>query len=113
MGSAIAEAYVEIKPDTSGFSRELSRDVDKATDKAGGKVGAAGKKIGKGLAIGVAAGAAVAGTGFALFTKEAISNASDLGESINAVNVTFGDAAEGIHAYIRANASAEPAVAAE
>ena len=96
MAGELGVAYVDIEPDTSGFAKTLSKDVDKAVSKSGSKVGAAGKKLGKGLAVGIGVGAAAAGAGFALFTKSAVSGASDLGESINAVSVTFGDASEGI-----------------
>lgn len=46
----------------------------------------------------IAGGAVVAGAAVGAFVKDSIRAASDLQESVNAVNVVFGDAADGIHA---------------
>lgn len=92
MAGAIAEAYVEIKPDTKGFGRALSNDVDGSIDKESGNLTGAGKKAGGLLAAGVIAGTAAAGIAFGAFTAFSVGAASDLNESINAVSVTFGEA---------------------
>ena len=59
------------------------------------------------LAAGVALAAAVAAASVAIykFGKYSVEAASDLNESINAVNVTFGKAAKGIHALGKTAAS--------
>lgn len=75
------------------------KNLTKATKGAQDTIGNLGKKfatVGKNIAkiaggIGLGLGAAVASQ-----IRPAIEAASDLGESINAVNVAFGDAAEGV-----------------
>lgn len=89
---SIAEAYVEVKPDTKGFGKAVSSQVDKDLDGQSGAFEGQGKKLGGLIAAGIAVGAAAAGAAFVGFTAMAIGAGSDLNESINAVNVTFGDA---------------------
>ncbi len=48
------------------------------------------------VGFGIAAGAAFAVRGVVNFTKEAVSSASDLSESINAVSVSFGEASDAV-----------------
>lgn len=105
MADIFATAFVEIVPELkAGFQEGIRRDVDKAVK--GGKVGEdAGKKTGKGFVGGVAGSlkglAGIVGGAFAVqkvigFFGSTITAASDLGETVNAVNVTFGNAAKGI-----------------
>ena len=72
----------------SGDAKPLNKEVEKAT----GILDGFGKKVG--LALG-AAGAAVGVAAFKI-GKDSVSAASDLEESINAVNVAYGRAAEGV-----------------
>lgn len=84
-----------IQADASGAVKELRKfdgqveQVSTGTVKKTDKIGAGFKHAGK-LAIAAGGAAAVA------FGKQAVDAASNLEESINAVNVTFGDSAEGI-----------------
>ena len=109
--SKIAEAYVQIIPRiegmTAGIKSELDDKIQPVIDKAG-KDG--GKKFGLAFeegtkdlnkridklfkSIGVAALAA--GAGIAVFAKSSIGEASKLEESINAVNVSYGEAAKAV-----------------
>lgn len=98
MATEVGTAYVRILPSTQGFSSALQGQATVAGT-AGGK--AAGKGFGSGMVAGAArfAGplaAAFAGVQAFQFGKEAIAQASDLNESVNAVNVTFGKAARGV-----------------
>ena len=72
----------------SGDASPLNKEVDKAS----GILDGFGKKVG------VALGAAGAAVGVAAFKigQDSVSAASDLAESINAVNVSYGDAAEAV-----------------
>jgi hypothetical protein len=63
-----------------------TRDFDRAMDRSESKLSGIGKTAG-------IAGAAIA-TGVVMGAKEAIGSANDLNESINAVNVVFGDASK-------------------
>jgi hypothetical protein len=84
-----------LQVDILGEYKNLSKATKGAQDtmgKLGDKFATVGKNIGKVVAgIGLGLGAAVASQ-----IKPAIDAASDLGEATNAVNVAFGDAAEGI-----------------
>jgi hypothetical protein len=71
---------------------DATKGATKNLEGFGDKFAAIGKTIGK---VALAAGAAI-GAGLASQIKPAIDAASDLGESVNAVNVAFGEAAEGI-----------------
>jgi phage-related protein len=82
MATLLGNAYVRIRPDMDGFERDANRSIGAAMRSAA-KVAA------------VAAGTAVAAAGV-LFVKDSITAASDLNESINAVNVSFGKSAKGI-----------------
>lgn len=75
----LGDAYVRIRPDGQNFGRESSSIVGKA-----------GRKAATAFAAGFAA------IGVAGLLKGAITEASDLGESINAVNISFGKAAKGV-----------------
>lgn len=93
--TALATAFVNIVPSAKGFGKKLQDDVDPELD-AGGLAG--GKRFGGGLLNGIKAFAgpiaAVLGTvAIGAFFKSAVSEASNLAESQNAIAVTFGDAA--------------------
>ena len=113
----VGSAYLSIVPQAPGFERLLARETGGAFDKAGRE---GGRRMGQGVEKGskqsfAAAGAKVGGAFAAAFAAlgvtqilgaaasavkdfamDSIRAASDLGESVNAVNVTFGDAADGI-----------------
>jgi hypothetical protein len=87
-------AWLPVKPDMKGFGPDLHRGVQSAGESAGGKFSSGFKsklKLGAGIAVALGGAAALN------FMKGAVKQASDLGESINAVNVTFGKNAEEIH----------------
>lgn len=77
-----------------GDASSLSRAFGKASDSAGG-FGSTLAKVGKVAAV---AGAAI-GAGMAVGIGKSIRAASDLNESINAVNVVFGKAAKQVLAF--------------
>jgi phage-related protein len=90
LANSIATAYVQVVPTTDGIRSALSKEFGDAGDTAGksmggGILGAAKSFIGPLAAI-FAAGAIVN------FGKSAITEASNLTESLNAVKVSFGDA---------------------
>jgi len=104
-----AYAYVTLIPVAKGFQREVAKQLDGV----GGTGGTAGKQAGssfksgfggaiKGLAA--IAGGALAAAGIGNFVKDSISQASNLEESINAINVAFGDSAEGILEFSKTSA---------
>jgi hypothetical protein len=66
--------------------------LNKSVSDAGSMLDGFGKKIGAAMAV---AGAAVGAAAFKI-GKDAVSAASDLAESVNAVNVAFGEAAQGV-----------------
>lgn len=110
----LGEAYVEVRGKTDKFTEDVTKGVteglDKATEAAerfGTETDAAVKStrdrlegftkkavIPATLALGAVGAAA----------KSAVAAASNLGESVNAVNVTFGEAAKGILALSDASA---------
>jgi phage-related protein len=91
-----AYAYVTLIPVAKGFKSAISKELN-----AGAGVGAtAGASAGKGFSGGfgkalgglaAVAGTALAGIGISKFFKDSITQASDLGESVNAVNVAYGE----------------------
>ncbi len=118
MATEVAVGYVSIVPEAKGFASKLSGDIGPDMDAAGTR---AGEQIGDGVTRGVdgkvgglrakmaqfgpalAAGMAV---GIAAIGVDAVKAASDLGESVNAVKVTFGEAADGILALSDNSATA-------
>ena len=109
--SKIAEAYVQIIPRIEGMTAGIKSQLD---DKIGPVIDKAGKDGGKkfGLAFedgakdlnkridklfkGIGVAALAAGAGITAFAKSSIGQASKLEESINAVNVSYGDAAQAV-----------------
>jgi hypothetical protein len=102
----VGETYVEVRADTSKFGQDLKQGVTSELDKAekaadafsknaGGSVKSFGDQLKGGIQkAAIPAGLALAGIG--ALAKSAVGAASNLGESINAVNVTFGKASAGI-----------------
>lgn len=106
MATEVAALVARLEADTRDFQKGL-KGAEKRLQKLEGE----GRKTRKGLQgtdkatkgltksvkqFAVAAGVAFGAREVFNFFKSSISAASDLGESINAVEVTFGDAAEGI-----------------
>lgn len=101
-GDVLAEAFVEVLPDLQRFSGNLKGDLDQATSGVGqrqgrgvgnrfvGGIGGSLKGLGGILAGAFAVDQIISGIG------SVITAASDLGESINAVEVTFGNASDGV-----------------
>lgn len=93
-GSAIATAYVQLIPTTSGIGAAISSEFTGVGEAAGqnmsGGIMSAVKKLAGPLAAAFTIGAAIS------FGKDAIQQASDLNESANAIKVTFGDASGAI-----------------
>lgn len=93
-GSAIATAYVQLVPTTSGMASAISSEFTGVGEAAGqnmsGGIMSAVKKLAGPLAAAFTIGAAIS------FGKDAIQQASDLNESANAIKVTFGDASGAI-----------------
>lgn len=84
MSALLGEARYRIRPDFSTFDREAKTGLSRGLKVAG-------------VAAAAAAGAAVVtGVKAGKYLKDAIGDASDLNESINAVQVTFPKASKGI-----------------
>lgn len=88
---------------TAGQYKREAREAATATGQIGNAAqGVTGRVTGLGGAIGKLGGVMAgvfAGAQIGQFAKDTIMAASDLEESINAVNVVFGDAAEKIHEF--------------
>ena len=104
MATDVAVLIARLEADVRDFDKDLkkaskrlgkledsTRKAGKATDKTTSAFGGMGKMMGV-----VFAGAAAAGA--IKFFKGAVDASSDLNESINAVNVVFGESAEGVKA---------------
>lgn len=87
-------AWIKVAPDMRPFSAGVRSQATETGRAAGSRFSDGFKSK---LKVGAAIGGALAVAGTGKFLKSAISEASDLGESINAVNVTFGKAAGGIN----------------
>lgn len=99
-GVELGVGYVSVLPRTDKFAGEFRKQMSSAggVDAAGQDVG---RKFGGGLVAAVgkfAAPLAAAFSGVALtsFVKDSIAATSDLSESINAVQVSYGEASNGI-----------------
>lgn len=84
MATLLGNAYVRIRPDMDGFQAEANRSIGTVL-KSAAKVAA------------IAAGGALATVGVKVL-KDSVAEASNLNESLNAVQVTFGKNAKGITA---------------
>ncbi len=96
-----AYAYVTLIPVAKGFQSAVAKELAGV----GGPGGTAGKAAGKSFTDGFGgslkklagmASIALAATGVGKFFSDSVSQASNLNESLNAVNVSFGKNAEGI-----------------
>lgn len=96
-----AYAYVTLIPVAKGFKSSIEKELG-GIDGIGGSIGAkTGGSFAGGFGKSVAglaavAGGALAAVGVGQFFKESITQASDLGESINAVNKAYGDYASDV-----------------
>jgi phage-related protein len=102
-----AYAYVTLIPVAKGFQQKIATEMAGV----GGAGGVAGKKFSQGFAGSLKGliGPALATAGvaaFAGFAKSAVSEASNLEESLNAVNVAFGASADGILKFGETSATA-------
>lgn len=114
--SKVGEAYVELRARTDKFEKDIvdgvdsavekvQSDIDKVGDTVNQQVESFGQRFKGGIQkAAIPAGIALAGIG--AVAKKAVGAASDLGESINAVNVVFGDASAGILALSKDAATA-------
>ena len=103
---AIASAFVTIVPSLQGFSKDLNQQLSSTMDGTGKRAGgdlanntAKGFKSKMGGAFRPVLGALAASFSAVAvggFLKDSVRAASDLNESLNAVNVTFGDSADEI-----------------
>lgn len=106
-----AYAYVTLIPVAKGFQAAIAKEMGGVGDVGATAGMAAGSGFKGKFLAGIKGFAApiAAGLGAAAVTKfigDSITAASDLGESINAVNVSYGDAADGILALSQGSASA-------
>lgn len=110
-GVELAVAYISLVPSTAGIAPAISKEVAKAE----GQVASSGKKAGAGYAAGLGGAiggaakkvfaplaAAAAGIGIGRFFADAVKGASDLEQSVGAVDAVFKNQA----ASIKASASA-------
>ena len=106
MATNVATLTAKLKADTTDLRRGLGkaekdvRGFEKQTTQST-KKGAKGFGNMKTAALGF--GAAIVAGGAVKVLNDSIEAASNLEESINAVNVTYGDAAEGVHALGRSS----------
>ena len=96
-----AFAYVTLIPVAKGFQKAIAKELggSKGVGQTAGKQ--TGASFTKGFAgplkgLAVAAAGALAAVGVGKFFKDSIAQASDLGESINAVNVAYGEYANDV-----------------
>jgi SLT domain-containing protein len=85
----------------------IAKDKASGTaDKVGSKLGNLGKKIAKGFGVAALGGVTALGVGFADLLKDSSKVASDLGESVNAVQKVFGNQSKTILDWGKNNAEA-------
>ncbi|MFV0634624.1 hypothetical protein [Demequina sp.] len=94
----IGSAELTVIPSFKGGQRALEKQLGGVSGSAGAKAGkASGTAFLGGMKSMIGPAAGILGGAFAVdFAKDAIAEASDLGESLNALNVTYGDASEGV-----------------
>ncbi len=101
MATNVATLTAKLTADTKQLKKGLagaSRDVDKFEKKTTGATSRAGKGFGSLKTAAAGLGIAVAGAAVVKFAADSIAAFSNLEESVNAVNVVYGEAAEGVHA---------------
>ena len=91
--SQFSRGFDKAKKDVDSFSKGVDRASQQGLGKMDSRVGAVTASL-KGLAL--AGGALVAGSKLIEFGRDSIQSFSDLNESVNAVEVTFGNAADGV-----------------
>lgn len=96
----LAKAWVGLIPTLNGAEKQIQSEL------AGVDTAPAGKTVGKKFGAALAVGAVAAGALIAKGLSDAITNASDLSESVNAVNVSYGAAADGVLALSKNSATA-------
>lgn len=89
---------IEAQNKSNAAFAEANKNIE-ATNKKFGELGAKADKIAGGMKKAGAIMTAGLTTPIVLGANSAVNAASSLEESINAVNVVFGDAAEGVHAW--------------
>lgn len=104
MAETVGELAVKISADARGLSRDIAKQSTQAGDVAGRQMG--GAMQGAMRKVALAVGGAAIGAAAVGGLKAAVGAASDLGESVNAVQKTFGDAAGGIQKLGREAATA-------
>jgi phage-related protein len=90
MAVEVASAYASIGASTKDLGKQIARDLESVD------VDKAGQEVGNRYGAAIAAGVVVVGAAVANALKAAVGEASDLAESINAVNVVYGESAEEI-----------------
>jgi hypothetical protein len=95
---------LDVTTDSASTSLKKFRADIIAADTTMGKFKAGGAAAFEGIKANAASFAIAGGAALGLFASKAIDAASDLEESANAVNVTFGESADGIHALGKAAA---------
>ena len=99
--------WLDVLPSMGRFRSTLETEAGTASNSAGAKAGGAFTgAFGKALKVGAVLAGALAVGAAGSFLKESIREASDLNESLNAVQVTFGKNAEGIMALGKGAAQA-------
>lgn len=101
-GRSIADVFVAVRPDMSEFEPALRKDLGGVNaGPSGEKVGASfGDGFGRSLRRTVAVvGTVLAGLRVKDFLKDSVTEASDLNEAVNVVNLTFRDAAGGMDTF--------------
>lgn len=111
--TALTEVFVTVKPDTDKFGPEVKKKLARIDASKEGKQVATRFGVGMNGAIGsiVSRSAGIFAAGFASikvggFLKDAISQASDLGETTSKVSQIFGPAAKDILAFSKTSSTA-------
>lgn len=102
-GVQVGVGYIDIKPDMSGFSRQLKTEVGRGVSAAGADAGKSLKTSLAGAAKGAAAafGAAFAAVKITDFLGSAVDAASNLNESLSKSNAVFKGSGAGIEAWAK------------
>lgn len=74
----IAEAFVEVRPDTSGFSRDLDRGVTSEVRRSQSGIGRAASGVGTALKFGILGGVAAAGVGVVSLVTKTVGDLGNL-----------------------------------
>lgn len=96
-----SDVFPALERDSLTAARRIGDNLSSGTRRGLASMGRIGLTAGKALATGVAVGAAGVGVVVAREFGKAIDEASDLTESINKVNVVFGDSAGAIRSWAK------------